>query len=104
MSTKSDQHFKDACSAWDQGDLARAFELFSQAAEHGDASCQLNLGYFYDCGLHVERDQTMARHWYHMAYRQGKASAASTSPRSIEMPTTTANDMVVENRRAHGER
>ena len=77
MSIKSDQHFKKACSAWDSGDLARAFELFSQAAESGDASCQLNLGYFYDCGLHVTRDQGLARRWYHRAYRQGQASAAS---------------------------
>ena len=77
MSTKSDHHFKDACSAWDCGNLSRAFELFSQAAEAGDASSQLNLGYFYDCGLYVARDRRLARHWYHQAYRQGEASAAS---------------------------
>ncbi len=77
MSKKSDQRFKDACSAWDSGDLGRAFELFSLAARAGDASCQFNLGYFYDCGLHVARDQGLARHWYHRAYRQGQASAAS---------------------------
>lgn len=77
MITKSDHHFKDACSAWDSGDLAKAFGLFSRAAESGDSSCQLNLGYFYDCGLHVARDQGLARYWYHRAYRQGEASAAS---------------------------
>lgn len=77
MRKKSDQLFKDACSVWDSGDLGRAFELLSQAAEIGDASCQLNLGYFYDCGLHVARDRRLARHWYHQAYRQGEASAAS---------------------------
>jgi uncharacterized protein len=77
MRGKSDQLFKDASSAWDSGDLGRAFELFSQAAEAGDASCQLNLGYFYDCGLHVPRDERLARRWYLQAYRQGEASAAS---------------------------
>lgn len=77
MSTNSDRHFKDACAAWDGGDLSRAFELFFLGAEAGDASCQLNLGYFYDCGLHVARDRRVARHWYHRAYRQGEASAAS---------------------------
>lgn len=77
MGKKSDRQFKDACSAWDCGNLRRAFELFSQGAEAGDASCQLNLGYFYDCGLHVARDQKLARHWYGQAYRQGEATAAS---------------------------
>lgn len=77
MSKNSDQLFKEACSAWDSGDLTTAFEMFSQAAETGDASCQLNLGYFYDCGLHVAPDRRLARQWYHRAYRQGEASAAS---------------------------
>ena len=77
MRLKPDQLFKVACSAWDSGDLGCAFELFAEGAEAGDASCQLNLGYFYDRGLHVVRDQRAARHWYREAYHQGEASAAS---------------------------
>ncbi len=77
MSAKLDRHFKDACSAWDSGDLASAFALFSQAADAGDASWQINLGYFYDCGLYVARDRRLALYWYHQAYGQGEAAAAS---------------------------
>lgn len=77
MSTKFDHHFKDACAAWDSGNLSRAFKLFSQAAAAGDASCQINLGYFYGCGLHMAPDRGLALHWYRQAYRQGEASAVS---------------------------
>jgi TPR repeat protein len=77
MRAKSDRLFNEACVAWDCGNLSRAFELFSRAAESGDASCQLNLGYFYDCGLHVAQNRKLAQHWYRKAYHQGEASAAS---------------------------
>lgn len=69
--------FSEACKAWDDGRLADAFRLFSSAAAEGDASCQLNLGYFYDNGIHVSRDVRLAVHWYHQAYRQGEAAGAS---------------------------
>ncbi|HXJ76012.1 MAG TPA: sel1 repeat family protein, partial [Candidatus Dormibacteraeota bacterium] len=69
--------FVRANAAWDRGDLRHAFELFSQAAEAGDASSQLDLGYFFDCGLHVKSDKTKAMHWYRQAYRRGEPGAAN---------------------------
>ena len=51
--------------------------LFSQAAQAGDASSQLDLGYFYDQGLYVKRDKAKAMHWYSEAYRRGEPGAAN---------------------------
>lgn len=77
MDTATHRLFEKACAEWDRGNLESAFELFSQAAVAGDESCQLNLGYFYDYGLHVTQDKKLARFWYHRAYLQGAAHAAS---------------------------
>jgi uncharacterized protein len=72
-----DRLFRAANAAWDRGDLRRAFDLFSRAAEGGDRWSQLDLGYFFDTGLYVRTDKEKALHWYHKAYRQGEASAAN---------------------------
>ena len=72
-----DRLFRAANAAWDRGDLRRAFDLFSRAAEAGDRSSQLDLGYFFDTGLYVRKDKEKALHWYHRAYQQGEASAAN---------------------------
>jgi uncharacterized protein len=69
--------FVQANSAWDRGDFRSAFELFSRAAESGDVSSQLDLGSFFDRGLHVKKDEKKAMHWYYRAYRRGAASAAN---------------------------
>jgi TPR repeat protein len=76
-SKEKNKLFVKANAAWDRGDLSRAFELFSCAAEAGDVSCQLDLGYFFDRGLHVKKDNKKAMHWYYQAYRQGDAGAAN---------------------------
>jgi TPR repeat protein len=76
-SRKHDRLFRTANAAWDRGDLKRAFGLFLQAAKAGDPSSQLDLGYFFDTGLYVERDKQKALHWYHKAYCQGDAGAAN---------------------------
>ncbi len=69
--------FAKANTAWDRGDLRRAFQLFSCAAESGDSSSQVDLGYFFDRGLPVKQDKRKAMHWYYQAYRQGDAGAAN---------------------------
>ena len=69
--------FVSASKAWDRSDLRRAFQLFSRAAEAGDSCSQLNLGYFFDRGLHVRKDRDQAMHWYYRAYRQGEAGGAN---------------------------
>ena len=42
--------FKDGVQAYDKGDYATAFDLFSKAAELGLADAQFNLGIMYDNG------------------------------------------------------
>jgi len=48
-------------------DLIKARELFLQAAEHGYAPAQVNLGMMYDHGDGVPRDYQLARYWYQKA-------------------------------------
>ena len=67
----------EADTAWEKGDLRRAFELLLRGAKCGDLNAQVNLGYFFDTGLHVKPDKKKALLWYYRAYRQGVAEAAS---------------------------
>jgi S1-C subfamily serine protease len=61
---------EDGWTAYDTGDYARAFELWSTLAEKGDADAQYLVGYLYDDGLGVEHDLAEAAHWYRMAAEQ----------------------------------
>jgi uncharacterized protein len=74
---KHDSVNRDPHGAWDRGDLKQAFHLFSLQAAAGDDGAQLNLGYFYDCGLGTRRNRVKAMLWYRRAYRQGSSAAAS---------------------------
>ena len=57
-------------------DTARAeFERIKQKAEHGDAMAQNRLGYRYQYGLGVEKDEFDAVYWYRKAANQGYAVA-----------------------------
>jgi TPR repeat protein len=69
--------FIEANAAWDRGALRRAFELFLRAAQMGDKSSQLDLGYFFDQGLSVKKNMKQALRWYHRAYSQGDACGAN---------------------------
>src|ERR1700722_16725425 len=69
--------FLKANEAWEKGDLGRAFGRFSLAAIRGDPPSQLNLGYFFDRGIHVKKDKAKAMYWYYQAYRSGDASGAN---------------------------
>ncbi|MFT3734197.1 MAG: tetratricopeptide repeat protein [Rhodocyclaceae bacterium] len=68
---------EQAHDAWDSNQAARAFQLFSQAANAGQENSMLNLGYFYDEGLGTRQDKDKAMYWYKRAYRKGSAAAAS---------------------------
>lgn len=69
--------FVQADTAWDSGDLKKAFSLFMEGAKLGNDSCQLDLGYFYDVGISVPADKRAALKWYRRAYRQNNAGAAN---------------------------
>lgn len=72
-----DRLFNAGDEAWEDGDEAKAFGLFKQAAELGDVAAMLNIGYFLDEGLGVKADKAGAREWYEKAYNEGDASAAN---------------------------
>jgi TPR repeat protein len=68
--------FNRACTLWNKGELKSAFRLFLIAAKNGDASAQLNLGYFYDVGLGVRKNPDKALYWYRRASKRGNRAAA----------------------------
>lgn len=69
--------FLRANNEWGRGKVRSAFRLFRVAARAGDKGAQVNVGYFYDKGIGVRRDQSAALYWYKRAYRRGDASAAT---------------------------
>ena len=54
---------------------AKAFELYLQAGELGNADAYLNLGNEYGRGVCVERDMKKAKHYYELAAMAGGAQA-----------------------------
>jgi TPR repeat protein len=68
---------RQAHDAWERGHRVAAFRLYSQLAARGTGAGMLNLGYFYDCGIGVRKNRTLALKWYRRAYRQGSGAAAS---------------------------
>ena len=72
-----DSLFRRADKQWEAGNLRSAFRLFLAAAKGGDSGCQSNLGYFYDVGIGVKPNRSLALYWYQRAYRSGAGSAAS---------------------------
>ncbi|MEC5385437.1 tetratricopeptide repeat protein [Uliginosibacterium sp. H3] len=68
---------QQAFDAWDKGELAQAFDLFSQAVALGLDGCMINLGYFHDEGIGTVQDKEKAMYWYKRAYRKGDSAAAS---------------------------
>lgn len=69
--------FLEASKAWEENNLKKAYKLFHKIADLGDSGGQLNLGYFYDEGLHVEQNKSKAIYWYKKAYSQNEGSAAN---------------------------
>ena len=59
-------------------DFVKAFELFTMAAENGNASAMNNLGYMYDIGRGVTQDFARAFEWHTKAAENGDANAMHT--------------------------
>ena len=58
-----------------QQDYDKAIKLYKKGAKQGDADAQYNLGYMYENGDGVERDDNIAAEWYEKAAAQGHAKA-----------------------------
>ncbi len=63
--------------ALERGDYAAAFKLSLPLAERGGAEAQYNLGFMYNHGLGVSRDEAEAATWYRKAAERGHAAAQS---------------------------
>jgi len=71
--------FKCACQLDERGKFRAAFPLLLKAAELGDTSAQLNLGYYYDVGSGVRKNRSAAMLWYRRAYRNDGGSSSSAN-------------------------
>ena len=60
-----------------RGDYAQAFEIFLALAQQGYTDAQESLGFMYDFGLGVRKDDSEAIKWYSLAGEQGHAEAQS---------------------------
>lgn len=67
--------FKKGLEYHNQGDDSTAIGYFSRAAEQGNDSAQYWLGWMYEEGRGVERNDTLAVKWYRMAAEQENAAA-----------------------------
>ncbi len=56
-------------------DYTKALELYYRAAELGYAEAYCNIGYAYDHGEGVEKDEKKANHYYELAAIKGNADA-----------------------------
>jgi TPR repeat protein len=69
--------FRRASEYWDRGDVSRAYKAFLSLAKRGDPSSQLNVGYFFDQGIGVARNEAKALYWYRRAYARKVAGAGA---------------------------
>jgi TPR repeat protein len=61
--------------AYQAGDMTRAFQHFSKAAENGHSGAQLQMGWFYENGAGVSQSYRQAAEWYRKAADQGNVTA-----------------------------
>ncbi len=65
--------FNVGWQAYEQGDYAKAAEIWTTLAKQGHANAQINLGFMYDYGKGVARDFERAAKWYRAAAHQNSA-------------------------------
>jgi len=58
---------EDAVALYDRGQYAKAYEAFTELAEHGSRDAALYLGKMYEQGLGVPKDIAKAEQWYKTA-------------------------------------
>ena len=67
--------FNDGYNAYEKRDYKTAFNEWKPLAEEGGESAQYNIGWLYDNGKGVLKDDKEAVKWYRKAAEQGLASA-----------------------------
>ena len=87
------QDFDRGLEAYEVGDYATALEEFKPLAEQGDIKAQANLGFMYDIGSGVLKDETEAVKWYRLAAKQGYAQAQCNLGTMYEFGRGVLTDM-----------
>jgi TPR repeat protein len=67
--------FDDGMQAYKNGNYKKAARLLQKPAEQGNAEAQASLGFMYEFGEGVRKDDQKAIYWYKKAAEQGNADA-----------------------------
>lgn len=67
--------FDDGYKATQEGNYERAISLWKPLAEKGDAAAQYTLGWMYESGQGIEKDDKKAALWYTKSAQQGNMAA-----------------------------
>jgi len=67
--------FDDGVVAFIKGDSATAMKIWQPLAKEGNAEAQYHLGYMFQTGTGVQKDNKKALYWYNMAAKNGHGKA-----------------------------
>jgi hypothetical protein len=67
--------YEEGLTAYSNGDIAAALQVWKPLAEHGDAQAQFAVASLYYDGIGVPVDHTESSYWFHLAAEQGHAEA-----------------------------
>lgn len=66
---------EEAGKAYLDGDYRKAVLMFLPEAEDGNPEAQVNIAFMYYCGMHVEKDHSVAAEWYRKAAERNNVTA-----------------------------
>ncbi|CUS34678.1 SEL1-like repeat protein [Candidatus Nitrospira nitrificans] len=75
--TAAQSQFDEGVRLYKASDFAGAVKVFQKLADRGDAKAQLQMGYQYEHGEGVRKNDDEAARWYRKAAEQGNAVAQS---------------------------
>ena len=67
--------FDDGVVAFIKGDSATAMKIWQPLAKEGNAEAQYHLGYMFQTGTGVKKDNKKALYWYNLAAKNGHGKA-----------------------------
>jgi TPR repeat protein len=67
--------FDDGVVAFIKGDSATAYKIWQPLADKGDREAQYHLGYMFQTGTGVDKDNRKAHYWYSKAAKAGHGKA-----------------------------
>jgi len=67
--------FDDGVVAFIKGDSATAMKIWQPLAQEGNTEAQYHLGYMFQTGTGVKKDNQKALYWYNLAAKNGHGKA-----------------------------